>query len=228
MKLTWGVFPLILTICTSVSILCSVTSCLAQQTKSSAGISVETELSTKDVRIEESNLANVILDALKSVRGADAAIMHASAFVTITVPKGNTTLADLLKSVQYKDDPVVIVKLKGSQLKKAFENSLKLLPQKSPEFLQVSGLIVEFNPDGGQEKRVVSIKINGSTVADSASYNIAMPSILAHGALGYYKIWDGTKNIEETSMTVSQAVTDYLNSIKSISGKGGERLVSRK
>jgi 5'-nucleotidase/UDP-sugar diphosphatase len=192
-------------------------------------INVETELSTKNVRTEESNLADVITDALRATDRSDGALMHASAFAETTVPKGSATTDDILKAVPYKEDTVVIVNLTGAQLKKALENGLKLYPQKSPEFLQVSGITANIDPSADKEKRVTSVRVGGSSVDDKKTYKIAMPSPLANGALGYYKIWDKATAIDhDTNKSVAQSVTDYLSSNKTLSGKGDDRLVFKK
>ena len=193
------------------------------------GLTAENELSTRNVRTEESNLANVIADAIRAVEKSDAAFVHGSAFGTTTIPKGKCTAEDVLKAVQYREDPVVIVKLSGAQIKKALENGLKLYPQKSPEFLQVSGIVVTVDSNADKEKRVTDLRVGGSKLDDNKKYTVAMPSPLANGALGYYKIWDKSEAIDrETSKTVGQAVSDYLNGRTTLGGRSEERIVIKK
>lgn len=192
-------------------------------------LTVDNELSTKTCRVDESNLADVIVDAIRAVEKSDAAIVHGSAFSDTTIAKGKCSQDDVLKAVQYREDNVVIVKLTGAQIKKALENGLKLHPQKSPEFLQVSGITVTIDPNADKEKRVVDVKIGTSKLDDAKKYTVAMPSPLANGALGYYKIWDKATAIDhETSKTVGDAVIDYLNSHKTLGAKTEERLVFKK
>ena len=211
--------------------LCNGRVCLSQAAKQAGpakDITVESELTTKDIRTDESNLANIVLDAIRSSASADGAIMHASAFSSITIQGGKTNVAEISKAVQFKEDTISIVNLTGAQLKKAFENALKLLPQKSPEFLQVSNIVVEYAQDKPQDKRVVSITVARKPITDMGTYSIAMPTVLAHGALGYYKIWDGTKDVTETQTDIASALTSYLATNKSLSGKGEGRIVSKK
>lgn len=192
-------------------------------------ITIESDLTTRNVRTEESNLASVIVDAIRNVEKCDAAIMHGSAFGDTTIAKGKCSPEDLLKAVQYREDNVVIVKLTGAQIRKAFENGLKLYPQKSPEFLQVSGLTVTVDPSAEKEKRIVEIRIGGSRLDDGKKYLLAMPSPLANGALGYYKIWDKAQAVDhETTKTVGRAVSDYLSSRTSLGAKSEDRIVFKK
>ena len=192
-------------------------------------IQIDAEISTRSVRTEESNLANVILDAMKSAGGCDAAIMHASAFASVTIGKGSAEIAEIVKAVQYQEDTIVVVNLTGDQLRKAFENSVHLYPQKSPEFLQVAGIVVTFDPSAEKDKRVTSLQIGGSEVSPAKKYKVAMPAPLANGALGYYRIWDKKKDIDtETGKSISDAVTSYLTGKRSLAGKVEDRIVFKK
>ncbi|MEP6754383.1 MAG: 5'-nucleotidase [Chthonomonadales bacterium] len=192
-------------------------------------LQVENELSTKLARTEESNLANVILDAIRAVDGSDAAIMHASAFANATILKGSTDVEEILKAVQYREDNVVVVVLTGDQLRKAFENSVRLYPQKSPEFLQVSGITVTVDPNADKDKRVTSLQIGGSEVSATKKYKVAMPAPLANGALGYYRIWDKKKDTAtETGKSIVDAVKSYIEGKKSLPGKVEDRIVFKK
>jgi 5''-nucleotidase/2'',3''-cyclic phosphodiesterase and related esterases len=192
-------------------------------------LTVENELTTRNCRAEQSNLASVIVDAIRNVEKCDAAIMHGSAFGDATIAKGKCSADDLLKAVQYREDNVVIVKLSGAQIRKALENGLKLYPQKSPEFLQVSGLTLTVDPGAEKEKRIVEVRVGSSKLEDGKKYLIAMPSPLANGALGYYKIWDKSQAVDhETSKTVGQAVSDYLSSRTTLGAKSEERIVFKK
>lgn len=192
-------------------------------------LSVENELTTRSVRTEESNLADIVVDAIRNVERSDAAFMHGSAFGDATIPKGKAAVEDILKAVQYREDSIIIVKLTGAQIRKSLENGFKLYPQKSPEFLQVSGLTVSVDPGAEREKRVVDVRVGASKLDDKKSYAIAMPSPLANGALGYYKIWDKSQAIDhDTQKTVGQAVSSYLAGKSSVGAKSEERIVFKR
>jgi len=192
-------------------------------------VTLESELSTRNVRSEESDLADIIVDAIRDLDKSDAALMHASAFVETNIPRGPSTVEALLKAVQYREDLVVVVNLTGEQIRKALENGCKLLPQRSAEFLQVSGIKLSVDPSPGKDKRTSDIRIGRTTIQDSRKYSVAMPAPLANGALGYYKIWDKATALDhETNSTVAQAVKTYLKSKKSVSGITEERIAIKR
>ena len=191
-------------------------------------VQVVNELTTKNVGSEESNLANVIVDALRDVENTDVAFQMAASFVETTVNKGSVETEEILKALKYRDDQVVIVRLTGAQLKKALEHSLARYPSRNVAFLQVSGLRVTINPAEEAGKRVVSVQVGGAPIQETRTYTVAMPSPLANGGVGYYKIWGATDIDHTTSVTVEQAVTNYLRKNKTIGQKSEERLVFQK
>jgi 2',3'-cyclic-nucleotide 2'-phosphodiesterase (5'-nucleotidase family) len=192
-------------------------------------LQVSSELTTKNARTEESSLADIIADALRDTDKSDAAFVPASSFADTTLGKGNATVEDVLKALEYRDDNVMIVKLTGAQIKKALEHGLALYPQKNMGFLQVSGITANIEPAAEKDHRVVSVKVGRTALKDDKTYTVAMPSPLANGALGYFKVWDKTKAIDhDTNKTLAQAVTDYLSGMKTLGAKGEERLVIKK
>lgn len=126
-------------------------------------------------------------DALKEAAGADGAFLAAG---LIKEPFQEDNLASLL---QYPTDELVVVKLKGSELRQAFERSVALFPQANSSFLQLSGFVVEFTTAGDLNKRVLNVTANGSQLDENRTYAVAMPSSLGRGGLGYFKIWDKSK-----------------------------------
>jgi 5'-nucleotidase/UDP-sugar diphosphatase len=188
-------------------------------------IQIGADLTTRNVRMEESNLADLVADAIRAVEKSDIAFICASAFAETTIPKGSASVADLLKALERGDDTVVIVRLTGAQVRKALAHGLSLYPQKNSAFLQVSGIATTIDPSKEKEERVVSVKVGKNPLDDKKTYNVAMPSPLANGALAYFKVWGKADIDHETSATLAGAVTNYLSGMKSISGKSEERLV---
>jgi 2',3'-cyclic-nucleotide 2'-phosphodiesterase (5'-nucleotidase family) len=126
-------------------------------------------------------------DVLRDATGADGAFL-AAGLVRETFQRDN--LASLL---QYPEDEIVVVALKGSLIRQAFERSLSLYPQQNTSFLQLSGFEVAFDPSGAPGSRIKRVSASGGALDDNRVYNVAMPSSLGRGGLGYFKIWDKSK-----------------------------------
>ncbi|GIV19699.1 MAG: hypothetical protein KatS3mg023_1450 [Armatimonadota bacterium] len=188
------------------------------------------ELSTKNVRTEESALANVVVDALRDASGADIAWLPAAAFNEVTLSRDTPPAEMVTRLLPYRDDRVVVLKLTGAQILQALERALTLYPQPNAGFLQVSGLQVTFDPAKPAGERVVRVQIgteNKKDLEPQKEYRVATSATLAYGALGYFKVWERSAVERETDQTVGGALRAYLEAGKPIAGTS-ERIVTVK
>jgi len=152
------------------------------------------------------NAAQAAADAIRSAAGTDGA------FVAAGFLKDSFNKENLATMLQYPTDDIVVVNLSGDQIRQAFERSLSLYPQPNQSFLQISGFEVTFKKTGAPNSRIVSITANGSKLEDGKTYSVAMPSMLARGGLGYFKVWDKDKIVRTVSGTT---VEDALKNKRS-------------
>jgi 2',3'-cyclic-nucleotide 2'-phosphodiesterase (5'-nucleotidase family) len=139
-------------------------------------------------RKTESNLsAQSAAEVIRKVAGTDGAFLAAG------LVKDGSFHDDLSQMLEFPSDSIVVVNLTGAQLKQAFERSVSLYPQPNASFLQISGFDVTFSKSAEVNSRILTIKMNDSTVEMSHTYTIAMPASLGRGGLGYFKIWDKSK-----------------------------------
>lgn len=195
------------------------------------GVSVwAQELSTTNVRTEESGLANVVVDALRDVSGADIAWLPAAAFNETSVSRDTPPAEVVNRLLPYRDDRVVVLKLTGAQIRQALERSLTLYPQPNAGFLQVSGLKVTFDPTKPAGERVARVQTGKELKEDvdpAREYRVATSATLAYGALGYFKVWERSAVEREMDKTVGDALRAYLEAGKPIAGLS-ERIVAVK
>jgi 5'-nucleotidase/UDP-sugar diphosphatase len=188
------------------------------------------ELTTKNVRTEESDLANVVVDALRDASGADIAWLPAAAFNEVTLSRDTPPDDMVSKLLPFRDDRVVVLKLTGAQIQQALERALTLYPQPNAGFLQVSGLQVTFDPAKPAGDRVLRVQVgsyNKQDVDPQREYRVATTATLAYGALGYFKVWERSAIERETDRTVGEALKAYLEAGKPIYGLS-ERIVAVK
>jgi 2',3'-cyclic-nucleotide 2'-phosphodiesterase (5'-nucleotidase family) len=140
-------------------------------------------------------------DVLRDAASADGAFL-AAGLVKESFQQDN--LASLL---QYPEDEIVVLGLKGTLIRQAFERSISLYPQQNTSFLQVSGFEITFDPAAAPGSRVKRVSANGSSLDDNKTYNVAMPASLGRGGLGYFKIWDKNKIVNTIpNLTVEKAL----------------------
>jgi 2',3'-cyclic-nucleotide 2'-phosphodiesterase (5'-nucleotidase family) len=121
------------------------------------------------------------------------AAMTDAAWLAAGQVKTNFDKDNLATLLNYPTNEVVVLSLTGAQIKAALELSVQLFPQPNVSFLQLSGIEASFNRNGPPLSRITRVTVNGSKLEDSRNYTVAMPSSLARGGSGYYKVWDKAK-----------------------------------
>ncbi|HCE01455.1 MAG TPA: hypothetical protein DER07_10480 [Armatimonadetes bacterium] len=128
-----------------------------------------------------------VADALASAAGTP------HAFVAEGLLRSPAQKDNLASALLYPSDEVVVVALKGSQVRQALERAASLYPKANPSFLYLSGFEATVDPGKDPGSRVVAVQAAGSKLEDDKTYEIAMPSSLGRGGLGYFKVWDKSK-----------------------------------
>ncbi|KAJ1891933.1 hypothetical protein LPJ66_006639 [Kickxella alabastrina] len=120
-------------------------------------------------RIQESNIGSLSADLMRlcyaeSV-GVHIGFLCGGAIRSDTVyPKGPVRLREIMEIFPF-EDPVVVVRLTGDQVRRALENGVSKWPAQEGRFPQVSGIRFEFDPEREPGNRVTSIVITASAKA---------------------------------------------------------------
>ncbi|KAJ2008044.1 hypothetical protein GGI04_001294 [Coemansia thaxteri] len=120
-------------------------------------------------RTQESNLGNLSADLMRLCYaegvGAQLGFLCGGTIRSDTVyPKGKIQLRDIMEIFPF-EDPVVVVKLSGDQIRRALENGVSKWPAQEGRFPQVSGIRFEFDPRREPGDRVTSIVITAAAKA---------------------------------------------------------------
>lgn len=101
-----------------------------------------------DVRTKETNLGNLIADAmLEGPAGRRAGGVMNGGGVRASIDAGQITLGELL-DVQPFDNKLSLVTLTGAQLKEALENGVSQIETVAGRFARVSNMRYSFDPGG--------------------------------------------------------------------------------
>ena len=187
-------------------------------------VKTEIELSTKDVSSKQVPFGGIIADAIRASAKADIALIAASFFSDseVTIPKGNFDSAEVLRGLEFKDNKIAVLKLKGDQIRRALDYAFFLYPKANSSFLQYSGLTVTMDADN----KIKSVKVGDDALENGKTYKVAMPISLANGALSYFKFWKKSDIDKETDKTLKEVVANYLSSHKTIT-KNDDRLIAK-
>ena len=135
----------------------------------------ETTVDLKRNRREESNVGNLIADALREASGADLAFQNGGGMRT-DIPRGKITLEQLYTLLPF-DNLLVAMDLTGEQVRGILEQNAG-----SPhQLLQVSGLSVHFDlrrPPGSQ---VIKVMVGHEPLVSGKTYRVVTNDFLAAG-----------------------------------------------
>jgi len=160
------------------------------QTAGAGQATGSTQGSTQEAKQAEAQEAIVfgqsIADAMREATNADFAFIAAGQL------RPNAQRTKLEMGLMYPNEELAVLKLKGKQIRDAFERSFSFYPQTNVGFLYFSGCQVGINEGELPGSRIRSVVPDAGLFDNEATYTVAMPTSLAKGALGYFKVWDGS------------------------------------
>ncbi|KAJ2745135.1 hypothetical protein GGI20_002397 [Coemansia sp. BCRC 34301] len=130
---------------------------------------VEWDARSTVCRMQESNIGNLSADLMRlcyaESAGAQIGLLCGGAIRSDTIyPKGKVQLRDIMEIFPF-EDPVVVVKLTGDQIRRALENGVSKWPAQEGRFPQVSGIRFEFDPGREPGDRVTLIVVTAAAKA---------------------------------------------------------------
>lgn len=161
----------------------------------------------ENVRRKETNLGNLSADAVRAETKSDIAFLNGGSIRT-SIQKGEITKGKIAELFPF-GNTIQVIKLKGSDVKKALEASVNGYPEAKGGFLQVSGIKFAFDPSKPAGSRVFDVKVNDKAIDNTKEYTVAINDFLLQGGDGYdvFK----TKVVAEFG-TYEEIFANYLNS----------------
>ncbi|WP_051541700.1 5'-nucleotidase C-terminal domain-containing protein [Clostridium lundense] len=142
-----------------------------------------------NVRTKETNLGNLMAEAMREVSGADIAFVNGGDIRT-SIKTGDVTKGNIITVLPF-GSIVVLKEVKGSDIVKALENSVHLYPETFGGFLHVSGINVTFDPDKKAGNRICEVNFNGKSIELNKTYKLACNEFVAAGGDGYEMLKSG-------------------------------------
>ncbi len=142
-----------------------------------------------ELRSKETNLANLLTDAMRETAGADITLMNGGG-IRESIPKGDINLYKIGKVLPFSNS-LVLIEVKGQKIYDAIERGLRVYPSNlNGGFLQVSG--INYTIDGSKTagNRLVSVEINGKPLDKDKYYKVATNDYLYNGGDGYEEFED--------------------------------------
>jgi 2',3'-cyclic-nucleotide 2'-phosphodiesterase (5'-nucleotidase family) len=122
----------------------------------------------------ESNLGNLVCDAMREAAEADVAIQNNGGLRT-TIPKGKITMEQVYTLLPF-DNNLMTMDLTGTQIVSILEYNAK-----TEGMLQVSGLKVTYDLGAPEGSRVKELSIRGKSMVPARVYRVTTNDFLAAG-----------------------------------------------
>lgn len=165
---------------------------------------------TRDlVRTQETNLGNLITDAILSKTGADVVLTNGGG-IRASIEAGDITRKDVFEVLPF-GNLIAVKDVPGSVIKEMLEYSSRLYPEANGGFLHVAGITFAIDETQEALNRVHDVKINGEKLILDKIYSLATNDFLAAGGDGYTVLKTYPVTAELVSM--EEALADYITAI---------------
>ncbi|WP_406686668.1 bifunctional metallophosphatase/5'-nucleotidase [Rossellomorea vietnamensis] len=185
----------------------------------------------RDVRTKETNLGNLITDAMleKANQYSPTQIAFQNGGgIRGSIGAGTITLGDVLEVLPF-GNTLVILNLTGEEIILALEHSVANVDGEAGQFLQVSGMTFVFDPSKPIGNRIMEVKIQGAPLDRSKMYGVAVNAFLAGGGDGFTILKQAKESgrISELHLNLYEVLSEYLTTHSPVSPQGEERIVER-
>lgn len=137
------------------------------------------------LRTSETNLGNLVADAVRANAGADIAIVNSGGIRGDRIYGAGSLLRRDLVEMHPFGNIVCKVAVTGRVILEALNFGASRLPAAAGQFPQVSGLTMQLNLTGAPDRRVQNVRLDGRPLDPTATYTLAIPDYLLNGGDGY-------------------------------------------
>jgi 2',3'-cyclic-nucleotide 2'-phosphodiesterase (5'-nucleotidase family) len=146
---------------------------------------VPLDAGTEASRTRETNLGNLVADALRDWGRTDVGLQNGGGIRGDRVyPPGPITQRDLTTILPFANYGAA-VRLSGAELWAVLEHSVGRIDERAGRFLQVSGLAFSYDPAAPVGSRVSAVRVGGAPLDPAAEYTVALSDFLAAGGDDY-------------------------------------------
>ena len=187
-------------------------------------VAVDMIYENSNTRYEETQLGNLVSDAIRELTGARVALVNGGG-IRSSFYQGDVTGADLNAVCPY-GNLIIVAEMDGRTLREAITNGIQLTWKPAGQFLQVSGVRYAYRPASGEGQTAELLSLtydDGTPVQDGDSITVAYNNYMA-GSSGYIDAGDGfmmlnvydeshpvnVRLVSETGKTFADALREYF------------------
>ena len=167
------------------------------------------KLDPKNIRYKETEIGNLICDAMIDFTKADMAFQNAGGIGKEVLESEKINRRSFDEIIKY-DNSVVLINMMGAEVKKILKYSMNSMGYGG--FLQVGGIRFTYSKSSQQ---ISDIKVKDKDLDDTKIYKVAINSWLAAGGDGY-EIFKKISNKVNLNILHREVVYNYLEKQKNI------------
>ncbi len=160
----------------------------------------------ENVRTGETNLGNLITEAMLDISGADVALTNGGG-IRASIDAGDVTKGEVLTVLPY-GNTVTAIEVTGADIKAAIENGIDTYPEAKGAFPHIAGMTVTFDATKEVGNRVVEIKVAGEPLDEAKTYKLVTNDFIAAGGDGYSMFTD--KKVIAEFNALDQVLIDFI------------------
>ena len=185
---------------------------------------IELDGKRESVRVKETNLGNLITDAMLNETNADLAITNGGG-IRASISKGDITKGDVVSVLPF-GNYIVTKKLTGAQIKEVLEFGVRSYGESLGGFPHVAGIKFVVDPSRAVGDRIISLTINGQKLDMNKTYTVATNDFTAVGGDDYPCFGDIPILNEYSSL--EESVTNFIKTLGTVSYTKQGRILSGK
>ena len=164
---------------------------------------VELDSRRSSVRTMETNMGNLIAEAMRRGVGAEVGLANGGGIRGDRTYAAGTELTrkDILTELPF-GNATILMELSGADLRAALENGVSQVEDKAGRFPQIAGMTMTYDPKAAAGSRVVEAKVGGVPLDPARIYTVATNDYMAGGGDGYATLRNGNLLIDTSGATL--------------------------
>jgi 5'-nucleotidase len=163
------------------------------------------------LRTSETNLGNIVADAVRASVGADIGLVNGGGIRGDRVHPVGPLLRRAVVEIHPFGNLVCKVRVPGRVILEALEHGVARLPAPAGEFLQISGMTMRVEAGAPPGARIRDVRIGGAAIQLERAYTVALPNYLLLGGDGYHMFAGADVVVgPQSGQPMALALEDYL------------------
>ncbi|MFZ5969379.1 MAG: 5'-nucleotidase C-terminal domain-containing protein [Bacillota bacterium] len=175
-----------------------------------------------NVRRGETNLGNLITDAMLHTTGADVAFTNGGG-IRASIDAGEMTKGEIITVLPF-GNYVIVKEIKGEALLAALEHGVDAYPEEAGHFAHVAGLTYKFDANKPVGQRITEVMVGTEKLDVNKAYKVATNDFMAAGG-DKYDMFKGTPTLGEYA-ALDEIVANYVAEKGSVAPKVEGRIVA--